>query len=583
MKGNFIKLASYDIFDTTLIRKCGSAQNIFYILSKKLFPDDISLASDFFVWRSNAESKINPHKEHTIEDIYQALPAIFNRFYPKEDIILKEKDVESDNLIVNRSIKKDICNKRKEGYYICFITDMYLDSSFLKSVLIREGVAEKEDLVFVSCEHDASKRENGRLFNIVKNHYQGANKWIHRGDNMFSDVYNAKIQGISTQYVSTSYSKSEKEVLKSFKDYPFYTELSILIGLQRAVRLNEGNSANANNACDIVAPIYIPYVFSLQSQIEKYNIDTLYFLSRDAYILYELAKILLKKKSSSLRYLYLSRKSISPACKDDLFKDNIVLSNINNQELHTYKDDDSVILQYLHQEGVIGNSLTIGMVDVGWRGTTRYMLNKIKEKEQDGGKIVFFYYGFQNNVIDSDKGKYVPYIEYPVNEIRIKYWTEIIENYCSAAPHTSTIGYKRDDNKIIPILEPNDNEEMLHIAKVNNRICKGIASYIVENPFLELDKAFCVWGTCFLKLFDNNPKLFMLDTFKDVFYYDKKFVMEVPFYRLLRYFVTGNTGLPCIDELSIYYSWGIRVRRRYTLHTFYLLYKSLCSKFKNIL
>jgi len=29
-----MKLASFDIFDTTLVRKCGSPDNIFYLLSK---------------------------------------------------------------------------------------------------------------------------------------------------------------------------------------------------------------------------------------------------------------------------------------------------------------------------------------------------------------------------------------------------------------------------------------------------------------------------------------------------------------------------------------------------------------------
>ena len=35
-----MKLASFDIFDTTLIRKCGKPGNIFYILAHKLYPSD---------------------------------------------------------------------------------------------------------------------------------------------------------------------------------------------------------------------------------------------------------------------------------------------------------------------------------------------------------------------------------------------------------------------------------------------------------------------------------------------------------------------------------------------------------------
>lgn len=46
-----IKLASFDIFDTTLIRKAGSPENIFYILSKALYPNDEALQKAFFIWR----------------------------------------------------------------------------------------------------------------------------------------------------------------------------------------------------------------------------------------------------------------------------------------------------------------------------------------------------------------------------------------------------------------------------------------------------------------------------------------------------------------------------------------------------
>ena len=35
---NQIKLVSFDLFDTTLIRKCGIPNNVFYILSKKTVP-----------------------------------------------------------------------------------------------------------------------------------------------------------------------------------------------------------------------------------------------------------------------------------------------------------------------------------------------------------------------------------------------------------------------------------------------------------------------------------------------------------------------------------------------------------------
>ena len=80
-------------------------------------------------------------------------------------------------------------------------------------------------------------------------------------------------------------------------------------------------------------------------------------------------------------------------------------------------------------------------------------------------------------------------------------------------------------------------------------------------------------------MFDKHPNYFKLETLKGIFYYDKKFIMDVSFPRLLRYFITGSTGLQCIDELSIEYSWGIKVKRRYTLHAIIPLLRLVISRF----
>ena len=52
-----MKLASFDIFDTTLIRKCGKPGNIFYILAHNLYPNDKAKREDFLLWRKGAESE----------------------------------------------------------------------------------------------------------------------------------------------------------------------------------------------------------------------------------------------------------------------------------------------------------------------------------------------------------------------------------------------------------------------------------------------------------------------------------------------------------------------------------------------
>ena len=44
-----MKLASFDIFDTTLIRQCGQPEMIFYLLAQHLYPNDKAKRDDFLL------------------------------------------------------------------------------------------------------------------------------------------------------------------------------------------------------------------------------------------------------------------------------------------------------------------------------------------------------------------------------------------------------------------------------------------------------------------------------------------------------------------------------------------------------
>lgn len=52
-----MKLVSFDIFDTVLIRKCGLPENIFYLLANRLYLDNRALREAFLLWRRQAEQQ----------------------------------------------------------------------------------------------------------------------------------------------------------------------------------------------------------------------------------------------------------------------------------------------------------------------------------------------------------------------------------------------------------------------------------------------------------------------------------------------------------------------------------------------
>ena len=510
-----MRLASFDIFDTTLIRKCGNPGNIFYILAHKLYPNDKAKREDFLLWRKGAESEARrrtPGKDVTIEDIYSSDELCGFAEYTPAQFIEAEMSIEAENLIANPAIKETICKKREEGYIICFISDMYLPSDFLKKVLEKEGCIGHDEQVYVSCEWNARK-SNGVLYQRLKEELK-PQQWEHFGDHAVSDVKMAKQNGIKATKVNTDFTTAEKGTMLPRSNGLHY-ESSILAGLSRAARIHFGNDAYTTIAADFVAPAYIPYVHFVITTAKERGIKTLYFLSRDSYILQKIAEQL-PHEGIELRYLFVSRKALllpylhnATAEKFLAIQDKRTIRGKSVKELtqslgtttDELKEEFGIMLEfekvankeqeqifldaifgseskylptlnkrakekrallncYFAQERVFGNDTT-AMVDVGWLGTTRLMINSIL-KEEGYPETTFFYYGVRGDVMHSKHGSYITFHSPATSDTEL---TFIIEDHFSASPYKSTNGYSKENDKYTPIL--NGETEFNNIISAN--------------------------------------------------------------------------------------------------------------------
>lgn len=541
-----MKLASFDIFDTTLIRKCGKPGNIFYILAHKLYPNDKAKREDFLLWRKGAESEARrrkPGKDVTIEDIYSSEEITGFAEYTPEQLIEAEKSIEAEQLIANPAIRDVIKQKREQGYTICFISDMYLPSNMLKEVLEREDCIKSDEFVYVSCEWDARK-SNGALYKKLKEQLK-PKEWEHYGDHPVSDYKIAKRYGIKATKVKTDFTTAEDGTIMPRSNRHHYKS-SILAGLSRAARIHFGNNAYTTIAADFVAPAYIPYVhFALETARER-GIKTLYFLSRDSYILQQIAEQP-PHDGIELHYLFVSRKSLllpylhnATADKFLAIQDKRTIRGKNIKELTqslgtttdelkeifgiefnfnkiTTKEQEKIFLNaifgseskylptlnkrakekrallngYFTQEKVFGNSTT-AMVDVGWLGTTRLMINSIL-KEEGYPETTFFYYGVRGDVMHSKYGCYYTY--YTPTQLSTE-GTTLIENYFSASPYPSTIGYKENENDgILEPVFPKDCEyKENEIVKANVTVAKWMCNEIITTLPLFIEEGNHLWG-----------------------------------------------------------------------------------------
>ena len=527
-----MKLASFDIFDTTLIRKCGNPGNIFYILAHKLYPGNKAKREDFLLWRMGAESEARrrkPGKDVTIEDIYSSEELKGFDEYTTAHLIEAEKSIEAEQLISNPAIRDVIKQKREQGYTICFISDMYLPSAMLKEVLEREDCIKSDEFIYVSCEWNARK-SNGALYKKLKEQLK-PQEWEHFGDHPVSDYKMAKRHGIKATKVNTDFTISEKRTILPHNNRHHY-ESSILTGLSRATRIRSGNDAYTTIAADFVAPAYIPYVHFFIETARERGLKILYFLSRDSYILQQIAEQL-PHDGFELRYLFVSRKSLllpylhnATADKFLAIQDKRTIRGKNIKELTlslgttidelkekfgiefnfnkiTTKEQEKMFLNaifgceskylptlnkrakekrallngYFTQEKVFSNDTT-AMVDVGWLGTTRLMINNIL-KEEGYPETTFFYYGVRGDVMHSRYGSYYTY--YSPTQLSTE-GTTIIENYFSVSPYPSTIGYKENENDGIlePVFPLDCEYKENEIVKANVTVAKWMCNEIVK-------------------------------------------------------------------------------------------------------
>lgn len=363
-----MRLASFDIFDTTLIRLYGRPENINVLLAGK---------------------------EHSQGDAL-------------------ERQVERDCLIANPAVRELIAQKRRDGWQIAFISDMYLDSAFLSEILLREGCFEPGDKIYVSCEHNARK-DTGELYDLVRKELH-PDEWEHYGDNPQSDVRMAERKGIKAHLIDNSY---------------------------------------RDLASRSVAPAYLPYVLWILDEAKKQGIQRLYFISRDGYILQQIAEAL-PHEDVELRYFFTSRKALQKAFMNE--------------------EDRQLTLQYFRQEGLM-DDCRCAMVDVGWLGTSRKMINELLA-ERGAKPVHFFYFGTTRSVLSESFGTYQSFLEAGY----LPYYMQLlVEHYFSASPYPTTLGYvTSQDGQIAPRFPKGEKWCETKIIKTNVEVCLQMAETFIK-------------------------------------------------------------------------------------------------------
>lgn len=488
---------SFDIFDTCLVRKCGTPINFFDVLSWRVFREEPteSERQEFVCFRLESEGKVNCEGTSTLEKIYDNLRYENPKLWDRNTLYQIEIECEKEMLVPVESIKKEIEKLHNDGHKLVFISDMYLPSAFLRERLEHFGLFFEGDSIYVSGEIGKAK-SSGELFQYVgqKENWQ-YKEWVHCGDNLDADIKVPKSLGIKTHKVIHDYTYYEN--IWRLSDYSLeYKAKSIAAGLSRSVRCSSESYSHSSFVADITAPLYSAWTYRIFRDANSKGIKRLYFCSRDGYQQYRIAQVIQKELFPEIecKYLYISRQAL-------------------NQEDETSK------LKYYIQEGLACHE-SVAIVDTRSQGRTQSVLNDLFT--QNGyNKICAYYF----EVFPCNEIKYS--IDY-VAEINKLYTSRnsnihdmlrfdlegpIYEIFFSMNATPRTVGYEIRDGESRPIFNPpgatedfwSDDKEKL-MEYYSKTLSDYIHGYIQTGLYRYSDLVFTNVAVKTLDDFLSNPR-----------------------------------------------------------------------------
>lgn len=198
---------SFDMFDTLVTRPFYKPSDLFYLLDKtyeKVFDSNLSFHQMRIDAEHTARDLLHEHPEFqdiTIDEIYSYINRIYD--IPADICAMlenEEKQLEIKFCSPRKTVKELYDFSLYAGKKVIIISDIYLDGDTIRSILEKNGYS-RYDHLFLSS-HERKSKSTGDLFKAAAGRLQVAcGRIFHMGDNLKSDVINARAAGLRAAYI----------------------------------------------------------------------------------------------------------------------------------------------------------------------------------------------------------------------------------------------------------------------------------------------------------------------------------------------------------------------------------------------
>ncbi len=445
-------LYSFDVFDTIIGRRTIIPEGVYSVMQERMMASEyfkeyvgMTRITQFTRLRKKAEiinsnSKIFPVTH--IDEIYRILCWMMGSV--SFDTVTRIKQLEIDTECrmafgITRninSINELIRNNEK----VILISDMYLTSENIRDILSSVDYKLGELPIYVSSEWNCTKRDGGLYHKVMENEHIPFGAWVHVGDDEIGDEMVPSLLGINTKKFTIGRKLDIEEYVVS--EYKKRKDMSCLgIGVARKLRLQNGWTSYESIGGYVGGAVIFSYTLWVVEEALRGEIERLLFVSRDGYILKQVADIIIREKGYAIttEYVYGSRKAWR----------------------ETEKAKKANAVAYIMS---IMRDSKCAFVDLQSSGMS---LDLLLEDIDEISNVPYFIYGFDYN---KSLKKIRPYV---FDEVSRNISMEV---FCRA-PHGVTKGYEMIDGQIVPIVgEWNNNLE----NNQQKEFEKGVTDYTAE-------------------------------------------------------------------------------------------------------
>ncbi|MDE1147180.1 MAG: hypothetical protein PW843_11245 [Azospirillaceae bacterium] len=316
-------IVSLDIFDTALTRLVDSPADTFAEMERRLILQFGPMAKGFATEREEAErdarkrqQRLKGAEEVTFQQIYTEIGQRMPALAPHLEIARQvELEVERDILVAVPDILELTRRLAVIGKPYIFVSDMYLPADFLADVLAGCGYTGWQAL-HVSCETMATK-SGGRQWDVVKTRHPQASRFLHIGDDDWSDGRTAREHGIEARIYLRA--RSERRLAGPltpaclpFSRFRRATVLNARADFQAPETSADYWRGVGRTLGGIVVGGYIRW---LAQRVKLHGIRRLYFCARDGWLMHQAwqAANLARETGVEDQYFHTSRRPLNLA------------------------------------------------------------------------------------------------------------------------------------------------------------------------------------------------------------------------------------------------------------------------------